>query len=52
MSRKTAANKKEHKKKIDQKKRKIQDAEAERKKRLKAITQKFNSKVKSENDSI
>jgi len=49
MSRKTVANRKEHKKKIDNKKRKLQDAEIERKKRLKEINQQFNHKASSDN---
>lgn len=49
MSRKTDANRKEHKKKIDNKKRKLQDAEIERKKRLKEINQQFNNKLPSDN---
>ncbi|MGV4415227.1 hypothetical protein [Chryseobacterium sp. T1] len=49
MSRKTDANRKEHKKKIDNKKRKLQDAEIERKKRLKEINQQFNNKQSSDN---
>lgn len=48
MSRNTDANKKAHKKKLDQKKRKAQEAEAERKVRLKAINQQFNDKNKPE----
>lgn len=44
MSRNTDANKKAHKKKIDQKKRKAQQAEAERKAKLKLINQQFNDK--------
>ncbi|MFV0180156.1 hypothetical protein OBK28_11310 [Empedobacter falsenii] len=50
MSRNTDANKKAHKKKLDQKKRKVQDAEAERKARLKEINQQFNDKTKPENE--
>ena len=45
MSRNTDNNRKEHKKKIDNKKRKLQDAEIERKKRLKEINQQFNNKL-------
>lgn len=44
MSRNTDANKKIYTKKIDQKKRKIQEAEALRKKRLKEINQNINAK--------
>ncbi|MFV0140183.1 hypothetical protein NZD85_13855 [Empedobacter stercoris] len=50
MSRNTDANKKAHKKKLDQKKRKVQDAEAERKARLKEINQQFNDKTKPEKE--
>lgn len=44
MSRNTDANKKLHKKKIDNKKRKIQNAEAERKARLKQIREDFKAR--------
>lgn len=44
MSRNTDANRKLHKKKIDNKKRKIQNAEAERKARLKQIREDFKAK--------
>jgi len=50
MSRNTDANKKLHKKKLDQKKRKVQEAEAERKARLKSINQQFNEKNKPTNE--
>lgn len=42
MSKKNAANIQKHKKKLNDKKRKIQEAEATRKKRLKEIRQQFN----------
>lgn len=44
MSRNTDANRKLHKKKIDNKKRKIQNAEAERKARLKQIRDDFKAR--------
>jgi len=44
MSRNTDANRKLHKKKIDNKKRKIQNAEAERKARLKQIREDFKAR--------
>lgn len=44
MSRNTDANRKLHKKKIDNKKRKIQNAEAERKARLKKIREDFKAR--------
>lgn len=44
MSKNNEANRKKNKKKIDQKKRKIQNAEAERKARLKQIREGFQSK--------
>ncbi len=44
MSRNTDANRKLHKKKIDNKKRKIQNAEAERKTRLKQIREDFKAR--------
>lgn len=44
MSRNTNANRKLHKKKIDNKKRKIQNAEAERKARLKQIREDFKAR--------
>ena len=50
MSRNTDANKKAHKKKLDQKKRKVQEAEAERKARLKQINQQFIEKNNSKNE--
>lgn len=48
MSKNNDANRKKNKKKIDQKKRKIQNAEAERKTRLKQILEDFKAK---ENDN-
>ncbi|WPO90416.1 hypothetical protein [Chryseobacterium sp. HR92] len=44
MSKNNDANRKKNKKKIDQKKRKIQNAEAERKTRLKQILEDFKAK--------
>jgi hypothetical protein len=44
MSKNNDANRKKNKKKIDQKKRKIQNAEAERKARLKQILEDFKEK--------
>ncbi|CAH0268349.1 hypothetical protein MP478_21355 [Chryseobacterium sp. WG14] len=44
MSKNNEANRKKNKKKIDQKKRKIQSAEAERKARLKQIREDFQAK--------
>lgn len=44
MSRNTDANRKLHKKKIDNKKRKIQNAEAERKARLRQIREDFKAR--------
>ncbi|CAI8918135.1 MULTISPECIES: hypothetical protein [unclassified Chryseobacterium] len=44
MSKNNDANRKKNKKKIDQKKRKIQNAEAERKTRLKQIREDFKAK--------
>ena len=44
MSKNNDANKKKNKKQIDQKKRKIQNAEAERKTRLKQILEDFKAK--------
>lgn len=44
MSRNTDTNRKLHKKKIDNKKRKIQNAEAERKARLKQIREDFKAR--------
>ena len=44
MSRNTDANRKLHKKKIDNKKRKIQNAETERKARLKQIREDFKAR--------
>ncbi|MDF2553747.1 MAG: uncharacterized protein K0R77_3022 [Chryseobacterium sp.] len=49
MSKNNEANRKKNKNKIDQKKRKIQTAEAERKARLKQIREDF--KAKEANDS-
>ncbi|RLJ23454.1 hypothetical protein CLU97_4213 [Chryseobacterium sp. 7] len=48
MSKNNDANRKKNKKQIDQKKRKIQNAEAERKTRLKQILEDFKAK---ENDN-
>jgi len=50
MSRNTDANRKSHKKKIDNKKRKIQNAEAERKARLKQIREDF--KAREDNNNV
>ncbi|MCA6068805.1 hypothetical protein JI747_016680 [Chryseobacterium sp. RG1] len=50
MSRNTDANRKQHKKKIDNKKRKIQNAEAERKARLKQIREDF--KAREDNSAV
>lgn len=50
MSRNTDANRKTHKKKIDQKKRKEQEAEDKRKARLKEIRQSFKDKEASQED--
>jgi hypothetical protein len=50
MSRNTDANRKQHKKKIDNKKRKIQNAEAERKARLKQIREDF--KAREDNNAV
>jgi hypothetical protein len=44
MSKNNDANRKKNKKKIDQKKRKIQNAEVERKARLKKILEDFKAK--------
>ncbi|WP_185146987.1 hypothetical protein [Chryseobacterium echinoideorum] len=44
MSRNTDANRKLHKKKIDNKKRKIQEAEQKRKSRLKKIREDFKER--------
>lgn len=44
MSKNNEANRKKNKKQIDQKKRKIQNAEAERKARLKQIREDFKAK--------
>lgn len=44
MSKNNEANRKKNKKMIDQKKRKIQNAEAERKARLKQILEDFKAK--------
>jgi hypothetical protein len=44
MSKNNEANRKKNKKKIDQKKRKMQDAETERKARLKQILEDFKVK--------
>ncbi len=49
MSKNNETNRKKHKKKIDQKKRKIQNAEIERKARLKQIREDF--KAREENDN-
>jgi len=50
MSRNTDSNRKLHKKKIDNKKRKIQNAEAERKARLKQIREDF--KAREDNNKV
>ncbi|WP_326982186.1 hypothetical protein VUJ46_18565 [Chryseobacterium sp. MYb264] len=50
MSKNNEANRKKHKNKIDQKKRKQQNAEAERKARLKQIREDF--KARQENDIV
>ncbi|WP_300675689.1 hypothetical protein [Soonwooa sp.] len=50
MSRNTDSNRKAHKKKIDQKKRKAQEAEEKRKLRLKEIRQSFNDKLNQQED--
>ncbi|WBV59806.1 hypothetical protein PFY12_12230 [Chryseobacterium camelliae] len=50
MSRNTDANRKLHKKKIDNKKRKIQNAEAQRKARLKQIREDF--KAREDNNRV
>ncbi|WP_173426513.1 hypothetical protein [Chryseobacterium angstadtii] len=44
MSKNNEENRKKHKKKIDQKKRRIQNAEIERKARLKQIREDFNAR--------
>lgn len=44
MSKNNEANRQKHKKKIDQKKRKIQNAEVERKARLKQIREDFKAR--------
>lgn len=49
MSKNNDANRKKNKKQIDQKKRKIQNAEAERKARLKQIHQDFKEKETDNN---
>ncbi len=49
MSRNTDSNRKLHKKKIDNKKRKIQNAEAERKARLKQIREDFKARESDNN---
>lgn len=51
MSRNTDANRKAHKKKIDQKKRKTQEAEEKRKARLKEIRASFFEKENQQEDS-
>ncbi|MCU7612832.1 hypothetical protein N0B16_00100 [Chryseobacterium sp. GMJ5] len=48
MSRNTEANRKANKKKIDNKKRKIQEAELKRKNRLKEMRENTKSKLASE----
>lgn len=48
MSRRNETNRLNHKKKEDQKKRKIKDAELERKQKIKEITRKYNE---SQNNS-
>lgn len=50
MSRNTDANKKAVKAKKIQKRKKVKDAEAERKARLKAINQQFNEKNQTKED--
>lgn len=49
MSKNNEANRKKNKKTIDQKKRKIQNAEAERKARLKQIMEDFKGKETDSN---
>ncbi len=51
MSKNNEANRKNHKKKIDQKKRKLQNAEIERKSRLKQIREEFKAKENNETNS-
>ncbi|WP_312323828.1 hypothetical protein [Soonwooa sp.] len=51
MSRNTDANRKAHKKKIDQKKRKTQESEEKRKARLKEIRASFIEKENQQQDS-
>ncbi len=51
MSRNTDTNRKAHKKKIDQKKRKTQEAEQKRKARLKEIRASFIEKENQQEDS-
>lgn len=51
MSRNTDANRKAHKKKIDQKKRKVHEAEEKRKARLKEIRASFIEKENQQEDS-
>lgn len=51
MSKNNEANRKNHKKKIDQKKRKLQNAEIERKARLKQIREDFKAKENNETNS-
>lgn len=50
MSKNNETNRKNHKKKLDQKKRKIQNAEAERKARLKQIREDFKAKENNDNN--
>ncbi|MGL6038081.1 MAG: hypothetical protein ACRC0E_04215 [Soonwooa sp.] len=51
MSRNTDANRKAHKKKIDRKKRKAQEADEKRKARLKEIRASFTEKENQQEDS-
>lgn len=51
MSRNTDENRKKYNKKIHDKKRKLQEAEIERKKRFKEIREGFNQNKNSENDA-
>ncbi len=50
MSKNNDANRKKHKKKLDNKKRKIQEAEIERKSRLKQIREDFKAKEAQQNE--
>ena len=49
MGKNNEENRKKHKKKIDQKKRKIQNAEIERKARLKQIREDFKAREEQDN---